>query len=160
MFLSALFLSRSPFWFIFLCVTKHFNPTTEFQLRVVHLHVNKLPLFVSCIQIRSLRLPAELRLSGFQWFGWHFIEWIWFDLWREKKRKRKNAEKRTPTLICSRFIDVSASHGSEHNGVADKQPILIQHATSAAELGIRVLEKATGGQVCVCRHFVYHRGRR
>lgn len=65
------------FWFIFLCVTKHFNCTTEFQLRVVHLHVNKLPLFVSCIPIHSLPLPVELRLSGFQWFGGHFIEQIW-----------------------------------------------------------------------------------
>lgn len=141
MLLSALFLSRFPFWFIFLCVTKLFKRTTEFQLRVVHLHVNELPLLVSCIQIHSLPLPVELRLLWLLVVWVTFIEWISF----YHRREKKNIEKGTPALICSRSIDASASHGSQHNGAADKQPILIQHATSAGEFGIRVLEKATGG---------------
>lgn len=41
-FLWALF----PSCFIIVCATKGLNGATEFQLRVVHLHVNKLPLFV------------------------------------------------------------------------------------------------------------------
>lgn len=101
-------------------------------------HVNNLPSFVSCIQIHSLPLPMELRLSGFQWFGWHFIEWIW-----PLKGGKEKQHWTTPALICSRSIDASDSHGSKHNGPADKQPILIQHAMSAGEF--RVLEKATGG---------------
>lgn len=94
----------------------------------------------------SPRGAATLRLSAV-WLTFHRMDLIWP---LRGERKKKAVEKETPALICSRSIDASASRGSEHNGAADKQPILIPHATSAGEFRIRVLEKATGGHFYKC----------